>query len=281
MSGYQYPKPLPTRKVGSMAARIETALLSEISALRADGHMPTTGRFLFYRLVAAGLVDKAKKSAPKDVSMILTQLREAQIVGMSEIVDRSRGVSDFTGWSTIHAAACDSAAAASLDRWHERTPLLIVESNSLAGALEHLAIEYRVVLVPLGGQASCGFLGRELPSYVSEGTTVLYLGDWDFSGGHIERSARERLEAYAGVRRLSWNRVALTEEQVEEHNLPVTKKYDGRTKTHHDAVETEALDQRVLVPLVRDALEELGPEEVGVEENRQRAAVLAKLGLSA
>jgi plasmid stability protein len=46
---------------------------------------------------------------------------------------------------------------------------------------------------------------------------------------------------------------------VTEHNLTVIQKYDGRTQKHHDAVETEALDERILLALVEHLLTELLP----------------------
>lgn len=274
---YQYPRPLPKRRPGSGAARIENALLEEINDLRCSGNMPTTGRFLYYRLVAREIVDKKKSTGAKDVSVVLTQLREAGVVAMDEIIDRSRGVVDHTGYENLALAAEESVRHARLDCWAGVPPLLVVESGSLAGLLEQLAYEYRVVLVPLGGQASCGFLGRELPGFVADGSHVLYLGDFDFSGGHIEQSAHARIEAYTGASNLNWERVALTEEQVKAYALPVIDKYDGRTKRHHPAVETEALDQRVLVPLVRASLDELEPIDVAEREQHERQALLARL----
>ena len=108
-------------------------------------------------------------------------------------VDRSRGVVDYTGYENLSLAAAEPLKRARLNCWTGTPPLLIVESGSLAGLLERVAYEYRVVLVQLGGQASCGFLGRELPRYIADGSDVLYLGDFDFSGGHIEQSARARI----------------------------------------------------------------------------------------
>jgi hypothetical protein len=123
----------------------------------------------------------------------LPLLREAQVVGMDEIRDRTRGVLDFSGWASIEDGVRHTVKTIKLDPWGGSWPLLVVESESLAGVLEPLAAEYRMPLIPLRGQASCGFLGGEVPAYVRDGTPVLYLGDWDFSGGHIEQSAHEEL----------------------------------------------------------------------------------------
>lgn len=279
MSAYLYLRPRPKRRPGSRKALIETAVLTELALLHAAGYLTTTVRFLFYRLVAERVIPKAyngTRRPDQDVSVVLTELREAGVVPLDAIVDRSRGVVDFTGWTSVRECVEQAAKHAKLDRWRAAAPLLIVESDSLAGLLEPLAVEFRVVLVPLRGQGSLGLLAEVAP-HVQDGTRVLYIGDWDFSGGHIEQSARERLEKITGGV-LDWRRVALTEEQVFDHGLPVIEKYDARTRRRHPAVETEALDQRVLVPAVRGALDALGPVDVTAEEQAQRVAVLDRMG---
>jgi hypothetical protein len=267
---YTYPNALPKRQPGSRKARIQAALIEEIEDLRSTGDTPTTLRFLFYRLVARGIVGKGEKNGYHQTSDVLVALREAQVIEMGEIADRTSGAIDWTGYLGVDEWTRTAIAQFRLDRWGGASPLLMVESNSLAGVLEDLAREYRVVLVPFGGQASCGLLGAELPRYVEDDTRVLYLGDFDPAGEIIEQSARGRLEAYAGVT-LDWARVALTEEQVEEYDLPVIE------KGGHPTVETEALDQRVLVQLVREALDDLDPVDVTAEEKRRLAEVLARL----
>ena len=72
---------------------------------------------------------------------------------------------------------------------------------------------------------------------------------------------------------LRWERVALTEEQVGEYNLPIIVKHDRRYKDGgaHEAVETEALQQTVLIEILRARLDALLPEPLSrVLEREQR-----------
>jgi hypothetical protein len=74
---------------------------------------------------------------------------------------------------------------------------------------------------------------------------------------------------------LRWERVALTEEQVAQYNLPIIIKHDRRYKDGrpHEAVETEALRQTVLIEILRARLDGLLPEpldRVLERERRQR-----------
>jgi hypothetical protein len=77
---------------------------------------------------------------------------------------------------------------------------------------------------------------------------------------------------------LDWTRLAITARQVEAYDLPVISKPDNRFKPvrYHDAVETEALGQSIIVGIVRDHLNDLLTEplnDVLAHENRQRTRV--------
>jgi hypothetical protein len=81
-----------------------------------------------------------------------------------------------------------------------------------------------------------------------------------------------------------WQRIALTDTQVDEHGLrplAITKR-DRRYRDSrpHQAIETEALSQRVLVDILRGELDRLVPEpldDVEVREDRERDALRAVL----
>jgi hypothetical protein len=110
---------------------------------------------------------------------------------------------------------------------------------------------------------------------------VLYLGDWDWQGAQIETNTRSVLEDLIGGG-LNWERLALTEEQVIRRRLTRIRKADRRYKPvrYHDAVETEALKQNIIVDIVRRRLNALLPEpldDVRVREQAQREQVRAAL----
>jgi hypothetical protein len=293
---YTYPQPLPHRRSGPRRDRIEQALKAEIEDLRnasPTGRALTTTRFLFYRLVAKKIVPKQSSGARRpdqDVSLVVSQLKWAGAADSSEIVVRSRRVLDFTGYPTIPEGVRDLIESVRLDPWQDAAPVLVVESESLGGLLEDMAYEYRVPLAAARGQASRGFV-LDVVRWVEQGhQRVRYLGDFDLSGGHIEDAVRERVDALTGVT-LDWRRVALTREQVGDHSLPVVQKTDRRFAPSPDgsprrfpAVETEALDQRILLPLVRGSLDELLPvslREVEPREAEERKVILARPGVDA
>jgi hypothetical protein len=253
-----------------------------------DGALPTSGQFLWYELVQRGVVSKAKagdrgkRGDKAEVSDALMHLREQGLVPWSWIVDETRSLTAWKYGASVADSVSDAIAEARLDCWAgEPAPLLLCESRSLAGVLERMAGRYLCPIAATNGQAG-GFLHTAVGPMLARqpGRRVLYVGDFDWQGLQIEANTRRVLEGYATV---PWERLALTGEQVAEHDLGrlVIQKADRRYRPPqvYPAVETEALSQRVIVDIVRDRLDELVPEPLaGVLERerdqRQRAAEL-------
>jgi hypothetical protein len=260
----------------SAAGKLQRACLRLVAEHDAAGTLPTSGRFIYYELVAAGIVPKAypgrKRTPAQDVADALYYLREAGLIPWSAIVDETRAVATWASGPTLAAALRDRLNGLRLDCWAGRPPpLVLVESRSLAGVLRPLAGTYLVPLAATNGQAG-GFLHADVGPQLHDGQHVVYLGDYDHQGVQIEANTRRILAGYA---KLEWERLALTAEQVAADRLPVIKKPDGRYRPTrwHDAVETEALSQAVIVRLVRERLDQLLPEPLGhvlVREHRQR-----------
>jgi hypothetical protein len=214
----------------------------------------------------------------------LTDLRESAQIPWDWIVDETRSLADYSGYSTIVEGALAKLPYIKLDPWDEEVPLILCESRSLAGCLRSVAIEYGVRIASTIGQCG-GFLHTDIVPILQPGQRVLYLGDFDLSGNLIEANTRRVLEQevgevqLGGFGELDWERLALTEEQVEQYSLPRITKTDRRFKNGggvHEAVETEALSQRLILDIVRERLDELLPEpleDVQEHAERQRAVI--------
>ena len=91
---------------------------------------------------------------------------------------------------------------------------------------------------------------------------LLFLADFDPEGTNIPETFVASLRDEFGVKDVTAVRVALTDAQVTEHNLPLSataKKKSTRTKSfvrdHGEAVyELEALQPAVLEQILRDAI---------------------------
>ena len=209
--------------------------------------------------------------------MALTDLRESGQVPWGWIVDETRSLEDYRGSASIKDWMLEALPAAKLDRWGGDAPFILTESRSLAGVLRDLAQEYGVQIAATNGQAA-GFLHTEIAPALQPGQKILYLGDFDLAGGDIEANTRRVLVLEQEVGPLDWERLALTEAQVIEYDLQKIIKHHRRFTScgEHEAVETEALSQRVIVDIVRTRLEELLPEpleQVLERESEQRTRV--------
>jgi hypothetical protein len=241
---------------------------------RADRALPTSVRFLFYELVMQRIVTKDGNRPDKVVSAALTDLRESGLVPWDDIVDETREVFDYTGSPTVADDLARYLDVATIDPWRGQVPFILTESRSLAGVLRAQCSDYRCRIASTNGQVG-GFLHTKVAPVLREGDRIGYLGDYDLAGGDIEANTRCVLERLVGE--LDWQRLALTRDQVEQHNLPRIIKTDKRFKNgggEHEAVETEALSQTLIVNIVRDWLNELllqPLDAVLVRERRQRA----------
>jgi len=263
----------------SMIGALRDLLFDLLQEHDADGTIPTNARFLFYELVQRGQLSKEKTGARRpdqNLHDALTDIREDGRIPWDWIVDETRSLDDYTGYGSIKDGVLAQLPYITLDPWRSRSPMILTESRSLAGVLRENVVEYRARIASTNGQCG-GFLRTNIAPRLQPGDRVIYLGDLDLAGDQIEDNTRRVLEQEVGGA-LVWERLALTEEQVREYDLPVIIKRDRRYKDGrpHEAVETEAISQRVLIDILRARLDALLPEaltRVQEREARQRRQV--------
>jgi hypothetical protein len=259
-------------KIGALRDLLENLLLEH----ERDGMLPTNARFLWYELIQRGQQSKERTGARRpdqNLHDALTDIREDGRIPWDWIVDETRSIEDYTGYPTIKQGVLAQLPYIKLDPWRGGAPLILTESRSLAGVLRPIVSECCARIASTNGQCG-GFLRTEVAPLLRPGDHVIYLGDLDLSGGQIEENTRRVLEREIGGP-LRWERLALTEQQVIAHSLPVIIKHDRRYKDGrpHEAVETEAIGQSVLIDILRTRLNELLPEPLArvlEREARQR-----------
>jgi hypothetical protein len=243
-----------------------------------DGTLPTNGRFLFYEGESRGWWPKSwdRSASPAgQVTLALTQLREDGTIPWDAIIDETRSLENYTGDASIREGVEHALEHVRLDPWDGEAPFLIMESRSLGGALRATCGEYRVAFAATNGQVG-GFLHTDVVPFLEPGQRVLYFGDLDLAGNDIEANTKRILECEVGD--LDWERLMLTEAQVKRYRLPSIIKTDKRFNNggKHEAVETEALSQKLIVQLTRNRLKQLLPEpleDVLEREAEERAKV--------
>ncbi len=265
---------------GSLAGRMQRAVLGVLHEHEANGEMPTNGRFVFYELEHRGTVRKSERrksrrggvNDPREQEVIdaLLRLRDRGIVPWSWIDDETRTLYEWEHAPSVAEYVKARVDEARINPWPGEPPLLLVESRSLGGPLRPVAMEYVCPLAATNGHAR-GFLHTEVaPILTGNDRPVLYLGDLDLQGDQIEANTRSVLEHEAD-RSIDWRRIAITAEQVAERPLTPVWKTDQRYRggRPYQAVETEALGQGAVLDLVRDALDELLPEPLADVLERQ------------
>jgi hypothetical protein len=252
-----------------------TIKLVEAMKKIAEESRPITGRGVGYKLFTAGLIENMNQM--NVVYRALKLAREDGIIPWDWIVDETRSLDDYIGSVTIRDAVLERLSVLRLDPWgDDRPPMVLTESRSLAGVLRNLVWDYAARIASTKGQCG-GFLRTVIAPQLREGDRVLYFGDWDRAGGHIEANTRRVLEKIVG--KLRWERLALTEAQVTHYDLPIIEKSDSRYKDgrgRHQAVETEALSQTIILEILRDKLDLLLLEPLEVVHERaeaERAAI--------
>jgi hypothetical protein len=284
----RYRDPRPHSKIG----KVRIALMSLLKEHDRDGALPTSVRFLFYELVSREVISKEGERPDKIVSEALTDLRARGLVPWNDIVDETRSIRSYVGSASVADDWLQYLDSACLDPWCGDVPMVLTESRSLAGVLDDMCSEFRIRIAPTNGQVG-GFLHTDIAPLLTAGDRVLYLGDYDLAGNDIEANTRSVLENKVGE--LKWERLALTRKQVNDYNLTVIIKKDKRFKKRrfkrvltsgrslkpgeHEAVETEALSQAVIIDIVRRRLKALLPQSldyvlVREEQERERLRTL-------
>lgn len=271
-------------KPDTASGKLQRKVLEMLRARERIDMLPTNIRFLFYELVQIGFIPKNApppkkpgqkgRRADQNLTDAVMYLREQGLVPWDWIEDETRHLDEWGYAATVAEYVADAVDYARIDCWGgERPPMILTESRSLAGVLRRVAAEYLCPIAPTNGQVG-GFLRTKIAPKLRPGQRVLYLGDLDLSGGQIEANTRRVLEQLVGGT-LRWERVAITQQQVNRRprlrELTI-RKADKRYNPPrmHDAIETEALGQEVLVEMLRRRLDQLLPEPLADVLERQR-----------
>jgi hypothetical protein len=112
----------------------------------AAGALPTSGRFLFYELLQAGVIEKhqpegEKRTPAQNVSDALKDLRDVGLVPWDWIKDETRSLSEWTYAPTVYEYIATAVNRARIDCWAgQNPPMILTESRSLAGVLQTIAM---------------------------------------------------------------------------------------------------------------------------------------------
>ncbi len=250
----------------------------------------TTGvtlRQLFYRLVSREVLPNSQ-NAYKALSSHTAEARRAGT--FPALVDRVRGIDRWPGWTGPQEALETTARTYRRDRTEGQqfSIYMAVEKSGMVNQLDSWFSPQGLPLLALGGYSSQSLADevRRDVGYQGRPAVLLYAGDHDPSGEDIDRDFVARTDCWHQV-----VRVALTADQVDEHNLPPLpgKKSDSRAAAfaaRHGGlvqVELDALPPDVLHDLYDQALAPWWDDDTYLvalaEEEADRSAIRARIDL--
>lgn len=249
-------------------ALIESA--NEILAAYAKEGYDLSLRQLYYQLVTQNILPNNQKSYNR-LGALITKARMAGLVDWNMIVDRGRDTITPASWDSPLSIMQAVVSQYQTDRWANQ-PIhveVMVEKQALEGVFAPVCRELFIPFTANKGYSSASFMyrrGKHLGRITSTGKRIkiLYFGDHDPSGLDMDRDVEDRLALFGGMDAadLEVTRVALTRDQIDEHNPPPNpaKMTDSRADDYvaeHglESWELDALNPRILAGLVRSFVE--------------------------
>ena len=262
-----------------VAAR-RASLLAIVEAMR-----PMTVRQVFYQATVRGLVEKSEAGYDK-VNGDLCVMRRAGEMPYEWLVDNTRQVHKPWTFNSVGEALADAAANYRKSLWSdaECRVQIWIEKDALSGVVSPVTEEYDVPLRPARGYSSLTFLhdaALDIAELGSIPVHIYHFGDYDPSGVNAAECIEDDLREMAPDAQISFERVAVTEDQIRRWNLPTrpTKQSDTRARRFNSerSVELDAIPPNDLRDLVREVIEYHMPRRELLallrEERRERSQI--------
>jgi hypothetical protein len=228
-----------------------------------EGDHPMTARQVFYRLVSVGRVRKTEAEYKQTVVRLLSEMRLAGELPFGWVADNTRWMRKPQTFDSIEECLTATAEAYRRSVWTRQDCYVEVwtEKDAISGVLYPITSLWDVPLMLTKGYPSLTFVhgAAEAIAATWKPTYIYFLGDLDPSGLDIARSTEARLREFAPEAEITFERIAVTEQQVSEHNLLTrpTKTTDTRSRSFKgESVEVDALPPAVLRDFVHEAIEQ-------------------------
>lgn len=250
--------------IRSTSSTIQTAILIIFWEMKPR----LTVRQIFYALTVRGIVPKTENGY-RQTCYQLKQMRERGRIPYGWIADNTR----------YHIKPdTDPSLEAALKRWQEayRRDLwanqkdhveIWVEKDALAGVISPITEQYDVALYVARGYSSQTFIydASEEIKRIGKIPYIYHFGDHDPSG--VDAAYKIELGLLIHGVDVRFQRVAVTEDQIELYKLPVrkTKTNDPRSKRWGNlpSCELDALPAPILRNLVKECIERhIDPDEL-------------------
>jgi len=207
-----------------------------------------TLRQIYYQLLPEGW-------KYRDVKYVCKIGRKRDLIPVESIIDRSRPSYGFDTWDNKEQLFGYYSKYFKLNYWKDsKTPIQVwTEKDTISQILYEVTDRYRVPI-----RVTTGFLSIGCRHEWSDNVKVLYFGDFDPSGLWMDLD----LKGSQFLNVADFQRVALTEDQIQEYGLPSVpvKKKDPRAKGYMQkydlkiGYEIDAVHPDLLRKIVEDSI---------------------------
>jgi hypothetical protein len=230
---------------------------------------PMIVRRVYYQAVVQGLVGKTENDYDK-IQNDLTGLRRSAEIPYDWLIDEGRRLRRPYTVEGIVEALNNVRLQYRKDPWQRIAEYvqIWVEKNALAGVIEPVTNEYDVALMAAVGYSSITFAHQaaQIIKHLNHPVFIYHFGDYDPSGVDAARALEKEFRLHAPGADVTFERVAVTHEQLRDWNLPTrpTKASDPRAKKFGSdiSVELDAIKPSVLRDLVRGVIERHLPRKI-------------------
>ncbi|MGV9870137.1 hypothetical protein [Rhodococcus koreensis] len=250
--------------------------LGELDAVIRDvarAEQPLTVRGAFYRVMSRGAVPKTETGYRTVQRRILIMRRDGRLP-YSWIADGTRWQVKPQSWRNVEEALENTAQTYRRQLWNAQGIHLEVwsEKDAITSVVSTITEQWDVPLMVARGFSSETFLWNTAQDIIADDIpAVIYqLGDHDPSGVAAWQHTQDKLTEFAPDVDFTFERLAVTEDQIYEFELPTrpTKTSDTRAAAFiGESVEVDAIPSTVLRGLVRDAIEQwVDPQQLAATE---------------
>jgi hypothetical protein len=224
-----------------------------------------TVRQAFYQLEMAGVVPKTENGGYRPVQQQILRMRREGLLDWDFIADGTRWQRKPASYASAADYLDSFARGYRRDLWQSQGVRVEVwlEKDALADVVSPTTYEWDVSLMVSRGQSSATFLyaaakEAERAWLEQDAATYIYaLYDADAGGRRAARTIERELPRYAPGAPIYFERLAVTDWQIAEWNLPTrpAKQTDPEAAKNPDtAVELDAIDPDQLTELVESAI---------------------------
>lgn len=228
---------------------------------------PMTVRQCYYQATVRGIVEKTEAGYTK-VQTDLVLMRKSGTLPYNWLADNTRWQRKPNTHNSIQDALNETARFYRKALWSEVDAYVEIwlEKDALSGVIYPVTSKYDVPLMVARGYASLSFLSAaaEHINDLDCPIFIYHLGDFDPSGVNAGEKIEQTLRELAPAANITFERIGVTEWQIEEFKLPTrpTKTSDTRSKGFGDiSVELDAIDPGTLRAIVEAAITDHLPSD--------------------